>query len=34
MNLNQMSDARLVKEIKQGNEKAFNELDERYHKLV
>ena len=34
MNLNQMSDARLVKEIQQGNETAFNELYERYHKLV
>lgn len=34
MNLNQMSDARLVEEIQQGNEPAFNELYERYHKLV
>ena len=34
MELNQMSDARLVEEIQQGSETAFNELYERYHKLV
>lgn len=32
--MKQMSDARLVAEIQAGNENAFNELYERYHKLV